>query len=95
MTQNVCFVTMQSFNGGSLGSKKHGKGRVCSSAAHGYNYKNAKKPLIREKLVAEREFNNAMVKYLVKVVKGNETVDQLPRKFSRIAWHFLACSEKM
>ena len=31
----------------------------------------------------------------MKVVKGNETLGQLPRKFSRIAWHFLARSEKI
>ena len=36
-----------------------------------------------------------MDKNLVKVVKGNETVSQLPRKLSRIAWYFLACSEKI
>ena len=47
-----------------------------------------------EKLVAERVLKNAMDKNVVKVVKGNETVDQLPRKFSRTAWHFLARSEK-
>ena len=58
-------------------------------------FKDAQKPLIREKLVAEQEFNSPMDKYIVKVVKGNETVDQLPRKFSRIAWHFFAGSEKI
>ena len=29
------------------------------------------------------------------VVKGNETVGQLPRKFSRIVWYFLSCSEEI
>ena len=28
----------------------------------------------------------------MKVVKGDETVGHLPRKFSRIVWYFLACS---
>ena len=28
----------------------------------------------------------------MKVVKGDETVGQLPRKFSRIVWYFLARS---
>ena len=28
----------------------------------------------------------------MKVVKGDEMVGQLPRKFSRIVWYFLACS---
>ena len=46
-----------------------------------------------EKLVAKREFNNAMGKYVMKVVKSNETVGQLPRNFFEIAWHFLAHSE--
>ena len=43
-----------------------------------------------KKLVAKREFNNPMDKHAVKVVKGDETVSPLPRKFSRIAWYFLA-----
>ena len=50
------------------------------------------KPSIGEKLVAKREFNNTMDKHSVKVVKGNETVSQLPCKFSRIVWYFLAHS---
>ena len=33
-----------------------------------------------------------MDKDAVKVVKGDETVTQLPRKFSRIVWYFLAHS---
>ena len=33
-----------------------------------------------------------MDKHAVKVVKGDETVGRLPRKFSRTAWHFLAHS---
>ena len=45
---------------------------------------------IGEKLVAKQEFNNTMDKQAVRVVKSDETVSQLPRKFSRIVWHFLA-----
>ena len=45
-----------------------------------------------ENLVAKREFNNPMDKHGVKVVKGDETAGHSPRKFSRIAWYFLACS---
>ena len=45
-----------------------------------------------EKLVAKREFNNTMEKHAVKVVKGDEMVGHLPRKFSRIMWYFLARS---
>ena len=33
-----------------------------------------------------------MDKHAMKVVKGNETVSQLPREFSWIVWYFLACS---
>ena len=50
------------------------------------------KPSIGEKLVAKQEFYNPMDKHAMKGVKGNETVGHLPRKFSRIAWYFLACS---
>ena len=41
-------------------------------------------PSVGEKLVAKREFNNTMDKQAVKVVKCNETVGQLPRKFSHV-----------
>ena len=50
------------------------------------------KPSVGEKPVAKREFNNTMDKHAVKVVKGDETVGHLPRKFSRIVWYFLARS---
>ena len=36
-----------------------------------------------------------MDKFAMKVVKGHETLGLLPRKFSRIAWHFLVRSEKI
>ena len=63
-----------------------------ASAVRGYHvYQDVWKPSIGEKLVAKREFDNPMDKH-VKVVKGNETVGHLPRKFSRIAWYFLAGS---
>ena len=55
-------------------------------------YQDLWKPLIGEKLVAKREFNNPMDKHAMKVVKGDETVGHLPRKISRIAWYFLARS---
>ena len=38
--------------------------------------------LTREKLVAKGEFNSTMDKHTVKVVKGDETVGHLPRKFT-------------
>ena len=53
-------------------------------------YQDLWKPSIGEKLVAKQEFNNPMDKHAVKAVKGDETVSHLPRKFSRIAWYFLA-----
>ena len=56
-----------------------------ASAVRGYCvYQDLWKPYIREKLVAKREFNNPMDKHAVKVVKGNETVGHLSRKFSQI-----------
>ena len=63
------------------------------SAVCGYHvYQDVFTPSIGEKLVAKREFNNTMDKQAVKVVKGDETVGHLPRKFSRIVWYFLARS---
>ena len=49
-------------------------------------------PSIGEKLVPKREVNNTIEKQAVKVVKGDETVGHLPRKFSQIVWYFLVCS---
>ena len=50
------------------------------------------KPSIGEQLVAKRELNNPMDKHAMKVVRGDETVGHLPRKFSRIAQYFLVRS---
>ena len=64
--QNVCLVTKQSFNEGSLDTRtwKHSLSRAF----------NLWKPSIGEKVVAKREFNNPMDKRTMKVVKGDETV---------------------
>ena len=64
-----------------------------ATAVRGYHvFQDLFKPSIREKLVAKQELNNTMDKHAVKVVKGDETVGQLPSKFSRIVWYFLASS---
>ena len=48
-------------------------------------YQDLWKPSIGEKLVARRDFNNPMDKHAVKVVKGDETVGHMSRRFSQIA----------
>lgn len=54
-----------------------------TSAVCGYHvYQDLFTPSIGENLVAKREFNNAMDNQAVKVVRGDETVGQLPHKFS-------------
>ena len=53
---------------------------------------NVLKPSVGEKLVGKREFNNTIDKHAVKVVKGDQPVGHLPRKFSGIVWYFLARS---
>ena len=64
-----------------------------ASAVRGYSvYQDLWKPSIREKLVAKREFNNPMDKHAVKVVKGDETVGHMSRKFSQITQYFLTRS---
>ena len=56
------------------------------SAVRGYHvFQDLFKLSIREKLVAKQKFNT-MDKHAVKVVKGDETVGQLPRKFSWTVW---------
>ena len=67
-----------------------------ASAVRGYRvYQDLWKPSIGGKLVAKRELNNPMDKHAVKVVKGDETVSHLSRKFSQIAQYFLARSEEL
>ena len=54
-----------------------------TSAVCGYHvYQDLFTPSIGEKLVTKRELNNTMDKQAVKVARGDETVGQLPRKFS-------------
>ena len=66
------------------------------SAVRGYHvYQHVSTPSIGQKLVAKREFNNTMDKQAVKVVKGDEIVGHLPRKFSRLVWYFLAVEKSV
>ena len=46
-------------------------------------------------LLLNEMFNNTLDKQAVKVVKGDETVGHLPRKFSRLVCYFLAGSEEI
>ena len=94
--QNGLLVTTQSFNEGSLDART-----LKRSLSHQlfvdyqpdcHVFQDLFKPSFGEKLVAKREFNSTMDKHAVKVVKGDETVGHLPRKFSRIVWNFLARS---
>ena len=62
-------------------------------AVRGYHvFQDLFKPSIGEKLDGKREFNNTIDKHAVQVVKGDQSVSHLPRKFSRIVWYFLARS---
>ena len=47
-------------------------------------YQDLWKPSIGEKVVAKREVNQPMDKHAVKVVKDDEAVGHLSRKFSQI-----------
>ena len=82
--QNICLVTMQSFKRGKS-AHQNMETFAFISAVRGYHvYQDVFTPSIGQKLVAKREFNNIMDKQAVKVVKGDETVGHLPRKFSRL-----------
>ena len=92
--QNVCLVTTQSFKRGKSG-RQNMETFAFASAVRGYHvYQELFTPSVGEKFVAKREFNNTIDQQAVKVVKGVETVSQLPRKFSRIVWYFLYVVEK-
>ena len=61
------------------------------SAVRGYHiYQDVWKPSMGESLVVEREHNNPMDKFTVKVMRKGETVGHLPHEFSKISWYFLA-----
>ena len=54
------------------------------SAVRGYHvYKVVWKPTIGEKLQADQELGNEADKFAVTVVKNNEIVGHLPRKYSQ------------
>ena len=62
------------------------------SAVRGYHiYKDIWEPSVGEKLIAHGAFGNQFDKFAIKVLNGEQTVGHLPRKYSRIAWYFLAC----
>lgn len=53
------------------------------SVVHGYHvYRDVWKTSTGEKLHAEREFDNLMDKFAMKVIKNIDTVGHLPRKYS-------------
>ena len=59
-----------------------------STAVRGFHvYKDIWKPSIGDKLACEREFDNYIDKFAIKVVNTRETVGHLPRKFSKIVWY--------
>ena len=84
--QNGLLVTTQSFNEGSLDTrtlKRSLSHQLFVDYQPDYHvFHDLFKPSFGEKLVAKREFNSTMDKHAVKVVKGDETVGHLPRKFS-------------
>ena len=90
--QNVCLVATQSFNEGSLDARTWKRSLLHQLFVDIVFIKPYLIHQCGEKLVAKREFNNTMDKHAVKVVKCDETVGHLPRKFSRIVWYFLARS---
>ena len=74
----------------------HHNRKAFDSAVRGYHvYKDVWKPAIDLKLYTEQEFDNAVNKCAVKVVKNNKTVSHLPHKYSQILWYFIACSGKI
>ena len=93
--QNIRLVTTQSFKRGKSGRDNMETFALTSAVRRCHVYQDVFTPSIGENLVHKREFNNAMDKQAVKVVRGDETVGQLPRKLSRIVWYFLARSREI
>ena len=58
-------------------------------------YKVVWKPTIGEKLQADQELGNEADKFAVRVVKNNKIVGNLPRKYSRTLWYFIAHGRKI
>ena len=80
--QNVCLVTTQSFNEGSLDNRTWKRSLSNQLFMDYHDFQDLLKPSFGEKLVSKREFNSTMDKDAVKVAKGDETVGHLPHKFS-------------
>ena len=55
-----------------------------------YVYEDVWRPMIGDKCVAEREFNNPADKHAMQVMTGNKTVGHVPHQFSRIGCYFLS-----
>ena len=69
--QNVCLVTTQSFNEGSLDARTWKRSLSHQLSVDIMFIKTYIKAI-------KREFNNTMDKHALKVVKGDETVSHLP-----------------
>ena len=66
------------------------------SAVRGYHiYKAVWKSTIGDKLQADQELGNEADKFAEKEVKNNEIVGNLPRKYSRTLWYFIARGGKI
>ena len=66
------------------------------SIVRGYHvYKDLWKPAIGEELHDEQEPDTAVNKFAVRVVKNDETVRHLPRKYPRILWYFIPRGRKI
>ena len=67
-----------------------------NSAVRRYHvYKVVWKPTIGKKLQADHQPGNEADKFAVKVVKNNDIVGNLPRKYSRTLWYFIARGGKI
>ena len=66
-----------------------------SGSGPGYHDQDVWKTAIRQKIHAEQELDNPVDKFAEKVVKDNETVGHLPRKYSRILRYFIARGGKI
>ena len=53
------------------------------------------KPTVGEKLQEDQELGNEADKFAMKVVKNSEIVGNLPRKYSRTLWYFIARGGKI
>ena len=93
--QNICLVTTQSFNEGSLDTRTWKRLLSHQLFVDIMFFKTYLSHQSEKNLLLNESLTTPWTNTLLKVVKGDEMVGHLPRKLSRIVWYFLPRSAEI